>query len=50
MQPAVYISDTSVILVYSQDHLMQNDNVDHKQDYNHAKFERFCFNADFFFK
>ena len=40
---AVYISDTTVTLKQSQGHQTLNDNVDPKQGYNHAKFERSCF-------
>ena len=42
---AVYISDTTVTLKQSQGHQTLNDNVDPKQGYNHAKFERSCFNG-----
>ena len=45
MQFAVYISDTPVTLKQSQGHQTYNDNVDPKQGYNHAKFERSCFNG-----
>ena len=40
MQFAVYISDTSVTLKQSQGNQTLNDNVDPKQAYNHAQFER----------
>ena len=43
MQFAVYISDTPVTLKESQGHHTQNNNVNPKQSYNPAKFERFCF-------
>ena len=46
MQFADYISDTPVTLKQSQDHPTQNDNVDPKQGYNHAKLERSCFTGD----
>ena len=39
-QFAVYISDTSVTLKQSQGNQTLNDNVDPKQAYNHAQFER----------
>ena len=39
-QFAVYISDTSVSLKQSQGRKKYNDNVDPKQGYNHAKFEK----------
>ena len=42
MQFAVYISDKPVTLK-RQGHQTYNDNVDPKQGYNHAKFERSCF-------
>ena len=45
MQFAVYISDTPVTLKQSQGHQAWNENVDLKQGYNHAKFERSCFNS-----
>ena len=45
MQFAVYISDIPVTLKQSQGHQSYNDNVDPKQGYNHAKFERFCVNG-----
>ena len=45
MQFAVYISDTSVTLKQSKGHQTYNDNVDPKQGYNRAKFERSCFNS-----
>ena len=45
MQFADYISDTPVTLKQSQDHPTQNDNVDPKQGYNHAQFERSCLNG-----
>ena len=44
MQFAVYISDKPVTLK-RQGHQTYNDNVDPKQGYNHAKFERSCFNG-----
>ena len=40
MQFAVYISDISVTLKQSHGHQTYNDNVDPKQGYNRAKFER----------
>ena len=45
MQFAVSISNTPVTLKQSQDHQMYSDNVHPKQNYNHAKFERSCFNG-----
>ena len=42
---AVYISNTPVIFKQSQGHQTYNDNVDPQQGYNHAKFERSCFNG-----
>ena len=45
MQLAVYNSDAPVILKHSQSHQTYNDNVDPKQGYNHAKFEKSCFNG-----
>ena len=44
-QFAVFISDTPVTLKQRQGHQNYNDNVDSKQGYNHAKFERPCFNG-----
>ena len=44
MQFAVYISDTPVTLKQSQGDQTKNDNVDPKQSYKHANFERSCFN------
>ena len=44
-QFAVYISDTSVTLEQSQGHQTYNNNVYPKQDYNHEKFEKSCFNG-----
>ena len=44
-QFAVYISDTPVTFKQSQGHQTYNDNVDPKQGYNHAEFDRFCFNG-----
>ena len=41
----VYTADTSVALKQSQGHQTYNDNVDPKQVYNHAKFERSCCNS-----
>ena len=41
-QFAVYISDTPVTFKQSQGHQTYNDNVNPKQGYNHAKFERTC--------
>ena len=57
-QVAVYISDTTVTLEQSPGHQTYNDNVDPKQGYNHATFERYCFTGvlekanvkDFFFQ
>ena len=43
MQFTAYISDTPVTL--KQGHQTYTDNLDPKQDYNHAKFERSCFNG-----
>ena len=45
MQFAVYISDTIVTLKQSQGHQTYSDKLDPKQGYNHAKFERPCFNS-----
>ena len=46
MQFAVYISDTSVTLIQSQGHQTYNNNIDPMYGYyNHAKFERSCFNS-----
>ena len=45
MQFAVYISDIPVTLKQGQGHQTHDDNVDSKQIYNHAKFERSCFNG-----
>ena len=42
---AVYISHKPVTLKQSQGHQTYNGNVDPKQGYNHAKFERSCFNG-----
>ena len=42
---AVYISDKLVTLKQSQGHQTYDYNVDPKQDYNHAKSERFCFDG-----
>ena len=42
-QSAVYISNTPVTLKQSQGHETYSDNVDPKQGYDHAKFERSCF-------
>ena len=44
-QFAVYISVIPVTLKQSQDPQTYNENVDPMQGYNHAKFERSCFNA-----
>ena len=44
-QFVAFISDTPVTFKQSQSHLTYNDNVDPKQGYNHAKFERSCFNG-----
>ena len=41
----LYISDIHVTLKQSQGHQSYNDNVDPKQGYHHAKFERSCFNG-----
>ena len=45
MQFAAYISDTPVTLKQSQDNQTQNNNVDPKQGYNYAEFEKFCLNG-----
>ena len=45
MSLAVNVSNKPVILQQSQGHQTYNGNVDRKQDYNHAKFERSCFNG-----
>ena len=45
MQSAVHISDKSVTLKQSQGHQIYKDNVDPKQGYKHAKFERSCFHG-----
>ena len=44
-QFADYISYIPVTLKQSQDHQTYNLNVDPKQGYNHAKFERSCFDG-----
>ena len=44
-QFTIYISDTPVTLRQSQVHKTYNENVNPKQGYNHAKFERSCFNS-----
>ena len=46
-QFAVYISNLPLPVTFkqSQGHQIYNDNVDTKQAYNHAKFERSCFNS-----
>ena len=44
-QFAVYISNTPVTLKQSQGPQTKNDNIDPKQGYTHAKFERSCFNG-----
>ena len=41
----VYIFETPVTLKQSQGHQTYIDNVDSKQGYNHAKFERSCING-----
>ena len=41
----VYISDTLDTLKQSQSLQTKKENADSKQGYNHAKFERFCFNG-----
>ena len=41
----VNIFDTTVTLKQDQGHQTLKDNVDPKQCYNHAKFERSCFNG-----
>ena len=46
MQFAIDISDTPVTLKQSQGHQIYNQNVDPKQGYNHAKFERPCCKYD----
>ena len=43
-QLAVYIPDTPVTLKQRQGRQTWNDNVDPLQGYNHAKFEKSCFN------
>ena len=45
MQSAVHISDKSVTLKQSPGHQTYKDNVEPKQGYNYAKFERSCFNG-----
>ena len=45
MQFAAYNCDTPVTLRQSQGHQTLNDNVDLKQAYNHAKFEKSCFHG-----
>ena len=56
MKFAVYPSDTPMTLKQSQGHQTYNDNVDPKEGYNYAKFERLCFkgvqenNIEVFFK
>ena len=45
MSLAVNVSNKPVILQQSQGHQTYNGNVDRKQDYNHAKFERSCCNG-----
>ena len=45
MQFAAYTCDTPVTLRQSQGHQTLNDNVDPKQAYNHAKFEKSCFHG-----
>ena len=42
---AVNIADTPVTLKQGQCHQTWNDDVDPKQDYNPAKFERSCFHG-----
>ena len=44
-QLVVYISNTPVVLKQSQGYQPYGDNVDHKQGYNHSKFERSCING-----
>ena len=44
-QFAVYLSDRPVTLKQSQGHQTYNENVDQKQGYNHAKYERSSFNG-----
>ena len=44
-QFSIYISVTPVTLKQSQGHQTYNENVDPEQGYNHAKFERSCFNS-----
>ena len=44
-QLAVYDSDTSVTLKYSQGHQTWYELLDPKQGYNHAKFERSSYNS-----
>ena len=44
-QFAVHISDMPVTLKHSECHQTYNDNADPKQDYNHRKFEKACFNG-----
>ena len=45
MKFTVNISDTPVTLIHSQGQQSYNENVDPEQGYNHAKFERVCFNG-----
>ena len=45
MKSAVYIFDKPATLKQNQGHQTQNDNVDPKEGYNHAKFERLCING-----
>ena len=42
---ALYISDKRVTLKQSQCYQTYSDNVNPKQGYNHAKFERCCFDG-----
>ena len=44
-QFAIYISGTHVTLKQSQGRKTEDDNANPKQGYNHAKFERSCFNV-----
>ena len=44
-QFAVHTSDITVTLKHSQGHQAYNGNVELKKVYNHATFQRFCFNG-----
>ena len=45
MQFAVYISATPMTLKQSRCHQTQNETVDSKQGYDHAKFKKYYFNG-----